>query len=386
MMSTAVRAPARDLDARSRLSVEMVTDNAGFDRLREQWNALADRMVPSSPMLSWEWLRLWWSHFRGANRLQIVTFVRDGTVVGIAPFQERRIGVGPLAIRMLKPIGWEDYGNQGLTEQLELLFPPEHKAELMAELAIWLASNRITSVWVPSVEVDRELEPWFAERVVEMQPHVPFHHRSLPADWEVFVQGLNKSMRSNSRYYAKLLVRHGHSFELEVAETPGDVARALPEAIKLHRTRASSTEVSRVQHWDHFYRPDRAAFIQEIGPILAAKGEFKVGLLRLDGEVVAGQMWLEKGDTIFLYYSGFVPEWAKYGVQLVTTLEILKSGMRRGFKRVEFFRGGGHVKERWDTEVRVLRHTLCAPRPAVGRGLLQASQVRVRLRERLRWG
>lgn len=384
-MSAVAAAAPRAAATTSRFKVEVIADEAGFDRIRDQWNAITDRMAPSSPMQSWEWMRLWWSHFGGANRLQILTFVHDGEVVGIAPFQERRVGIGPLAVRILKPIGWEDYGNQGLTESLELLFPPDHRAELMVELAQWLRLNRITSVWLPAVEVDEQLPRWLAERVVEEQPYVPFHHRPLPSDWEGFVQGLNKSMRSNSRYYAKLLVRHGHSFELEVAETPGHVSRAMPEVIRLHQTRAQATSISRVQHWDHFYRNDRASFMEEVAPELAAKGEFKVGLLRLDGEVVAGQMWFEKENTIFLYYSGFVPEWAKYGVQLVTTLEVLKSGMRRGMRHVEFLRGGGQVKERWDTDVRVVRNVLCATQPAVARRIQQASLARVRLR-RLGWG
>src|SRR5690349_23899290 len=48
------------------------------------------------------------------------------------------------------------------------------------------------------------------------------------------------------------------------------------------------------------------------------------------------------------YYSGFEPAWAKYGVQLVTTLEVLKHGMGRGIHHVEFLRGGGQLKERWE--------------------------------------
>lgn len=382
MVTATARVRPQAHPAESRISVAVIDNEAGFDTLRDDWDAIVDRMDPSSPMLSWEWSRTWWRHFGHGQRLQILTFVEDGHVIGIAQFQERRLGVGRLALRVLKPIGWEDYGNQGLTEQLELLFPPERRAELMAELARWLQANRITSVWLPAVDVAETLPPWIAERVIEKQPHVPFHHRELPSDWLAFVQGLNKSMRSNSRYYAKLLIRHGHSFELDVAESPAEVTKALPAVIALHKTRAQAAEVSRVQHWDHFYRGDRATFIREVGPRLAERGEFKVGRLILDGEVVAGQMWFEKSRTIFLYYSGFVPEWAKYGVQLVTTLEVLKNGMSRGMNRVEFLRGGGQVKERWDTDVRVVRNTQVAPSRVLATGVRVAATARLRLRSR----
>jgi CelD/BcsL family acetyltransferase involved in cellulose biosynthesis len=377
-----IHAPARA--STERLQVRVVDDERGFDALREDWDQTAWRMVPSSPMLSWEWCRGWWRHFAGPNRLQILTFVRDGRTIGIAPFQERRLGVGALALRVLKPIGWEDYGNQGLTEHLELLFPPEHRPELMARLAGWLAANRVTSVWLPSMPDGEALPRWFTQNAVRWQQWVPFHHRALPSDWLAFVQGLNKSMRSNSRYYAKLLIRHGHSYELEVAQTPDEVSRALPVAIGLHRTRANASGVSRVAHHDHFYREDRAVFLEETAPAIAARGEFKVGLLHLDGEVVAAQMWFERAGTIFLYYSGFEPAWAKYGVQLVTTLEVLKHGMGRGIHHVEFLRGGGQLKERWDTEARVVRNVLYAPNRALAGALQVGDKARLRLR-RMRW-
>ncbi|HEV2140249.1 MAG TPA: GNAT family N-acetyltransferase [Candidatus Dormibacteraeota bacterium] len=378
MLSSLARVAPNTEVASSGLRVTVVEDARGFDRLRDDWNAIAERMEPSSPMLSWEWMSTWWRYFNGGSQLRIVTFERDGRVIGIAPFQERRLGVGPMALAVLKPIGWEDYGNQGMTEHIELLFPPDHRNELMDALARWLRSSRLATAWLPSIASDQELPAWLAGHVVRTQPWVPFHHRALPSDWLGFVQGLNKSMRSNSRYYAKLLIRHGHTLELEVAQTPADVSRLLPVAIGLHRTRAGATHVSRVLHHDHFYRPDRIAFLSEMAPRLAEDGEFKVGLLHVDGDVVAGQMWFERDCRIFLYYSGFVPEWSKYGVQLVTTLEVLKHGMRRGVRHVEFLRGGGQLKERWDSEARLLRNTMIAPNRLVADGMHLADRARLR--------
>lgn len=361
MLDTATAVASRSAGIASQGEIRVVDDVAGFDRLREDWNRIASEMDPPSPMLSWEWSRLWWTRFGGGDSLRIVTFLRGGRVVGIAPFSERRVGVGPIGARILKPIGWEDYGNQGMTETLELLFPPPWRTELLGELALWLRAARVTSAWLPSIGAEESLPDWLADRIAETQPWVSFHHRSLPDDWLDFVQRLNKSMRSNARFYPKRLIRHGHSFELEVAESPAEVSRALPEAIRLHRLRAGADAISRVRHWDHFYRADRIAFLQDVAPILAETGEFKVGLLRVDGAIVAAQTWMERSQTMFMYYTGFEPEWAPYGVQLIATLEALKHGIARGVRRVEFLRGGGHVKERWDTEARVVRNVRCTP-------------------------
>lgn len=367
------------------LSLTVVDDESGFDRLKDDWDALAARMTPSSPMLSWDWARTWWRYFHQGARLQIVVFKRDGAVLGIAPFQKRVVGIRSLGLAVMKPLGWEDYGQQGMTEHIELLFPPKDRRELMSGLARWFADSPVATAWLPSIPHDEALPGWIDSHVVRTQPWVPFHHRALPSDWLAFVQGLNKSMRSNSRYYAKLLIRHGHTFELEVAETPDEVARLFPEVVRLHRIRAQAADVSRVSHHDHFYRQDRVAFLREILSRLAADHEFKIGILHVDGDVVASQMWFERDARVFLYYSGFEPEWAKYGVQLVTTLEVLKHAMRNGITHVEFLRGGGQLKERWDTDVRLVRNIQVARSVAFADGLHLADRARHRVRRLVAW-
>jgi CelD/BcsL family acetyltransferase involved in cellulose biosynthesis len=368
------------IDAPPAYEIEEVRTERGFDALRVEWTALVTRLDIDSPMVSWEWNRLWWDYFRGRNKLRILVFRNSGKVAGIAQLQERRLGVGPLSVSALKPIGWEDGGNQGLTEHLELLFPTAERAGLLRSLARWLDRSGATTLWLPSIDADEVLPGSLQGNIVQRHPHVPFHHRSLPGDWAGFVQGLNKSMRSNARYYPHLLERRGLPFKLEVAGTPDEVMAALPTLFELHQIRAVSEDVSAVRHWDHFYEPARRKFMLEIAPVLAAEGQLKVGLLRIGDEVVAAQMWFEKRTTIWLYYSGFLPSWSKYSVALVTTLEVLKQGMQRGFDRVEFLRGGGQLKERWDTEVRVSRNTMCAPRPDLARALIKAAGSTQRLR------
>ena len=127
-----------------------------------------------------------------------------------------------------------------------------------------------------------------------------------------------------------------------------------------------------VAHKDYPERDDHRAFLNEVAPRFAARGELKVGLLPVRGEVVAAQMWLERNRTLFLCYSGYLPEWSRYSVAMASTAEILKRGIARGLERVEFLRGTGQFKTRWDTCRRIQLEVTWARHAKAMKGLVDS--------------
>jgi CelD/BcsL family acetyltransferase involved in cellulose biosynthesis len=358
------------------IAVREVTTASAFDELADGWRHVARRMELDSPFIDWEWARSWWETFaQPGDRLRILVFESgSGEVAGIAPFCERRHRAGPLTLASLAPIGWEDGGNQPVTEHIELLFPKPERAALFAALERWLRRRPWLVAWLPSLREDDELPPWLASHVVARCPAVPFHHRSLPATWDEFVAGLGKSMRDNVKYYPRLMVRHGHPFTFEVAVTPQELETAFPVLLDLHQRRSEMT--TGVQHWNYFRLQARRDFVAGMLRVLGPAGEARIGVLRVRGEAVAAYLWLERGETMFLYRSGYAPEWSKYSPALVVVLEALRDGMRRGLNRVELLRGGGQLKERWDTDVRLERHAMLARAPRLARRLIAARAAR----------
>ena len=174
-------------------------------------------------------------------------------------------------------------------------------------------------------------------------------------------------MRDNVRYYPRLMARRGHPYQFDVAETPAEVSAALPVLFNLHRERAEAS--MKISHDDYFNHPNRRAFIREVAAQLAEQRSVKVGILRVGGEPIAAQMWFEKGEVLFLYYSGFLPDWQSHSVALLATIGALKEGMGRGMRQIEFLAGGGHPKARWDTQQRVHGNIWLARRPRITRFL-----------------
>ena len=135
----------------------------------------------------------------------------------------------------------------------------------------------------------------------------------------------------------------------------------------MHRERAEAA--MRIAHDDYFDHPNRRAFIREVAPRLAQLDQVRIGTIRVANEPIAVQMWLEKGDTMFLYYSGFLPSWRAHSVALLATIGAFQDAMRRGIRQIEFLAGGGHPKERWDTEQRVHSNIWLVRRPRMTRFL-----------------
>jgi CelD/BcsL family acetyltransferase involved in cellulose biosynthesis len=368
-----VEGPA-SVTAPSQWELTEITSLEGFAGLRHDWNRLVDQIEVPSPFHSWTWNWIWWKHF-GSDRLRILVIGQPGEVRGIAQFHERRRGG---LVTSLAPIGW---GNR-LTEHLDLLLPEPDRDQLLEQVISWLGRQSCAWTWLPGLPLG-----WAGSGAVAAvhQKSIPFEFLDLPESWDLLVAGLNKSMRDNVKYYPKLMLRHGYDFRMRIAASPDEVSEALRTLIRLHRQRAEMR--GGVSHRDYLDSRSHQAFLAEVMPALAEAGQAKIGLLEVGDEVVAAISWLERPESICLYYTGFEPSWSKYSVVTVATSEVLKYAISRGIGRIEFLRGTDPFKTRWGTTQRVTAEVAVAKKPALIGPLLRTAvagrrEVR-RLRRRL---
>jgi CelD/BcsL family acetyltransferase involved in cellulose biosynthesis len=186
-------------------------------------------------------------------------------------------------------------------------------------------------------------------------------------------------MRDNVKYYPRLLKRHGHDYSCDVASTPDAVVTSLPVFLRLHRERAEWQTKS--SHGDRFSLPGRLEFMAEVAPLLAGRGEMRIHQLRIGGETVAAEMWLEYGQTMFAYCSGYVPSWAKYSVAMINTCEALKDGIRRAVRNLNLLGGVGQFKERWGTQPRSRRWVVVGRHPRAVRVLRRTRDFQRRIQK-----
>jgi CelD/BcsL family acetyltransferase involved in cellulose biosynthesis len=323
---------------KSDITVDVVSAAEGLNALQADWDRLAGSMEVPSPFHSWDWNHTWWETFGGRNQIRVAVLSEAGRIVGIAPFY--RLRFGPL--HALVPFGWPDR----LTELMEPLVPEPGRDRVHAALKAWLLDEQTLGL---VTGLDRSVAMLFGDRALCDPVH--FDWRWLPPSWDELLDGLGRSMRGNIRYYPRLLQRSGHSLAFRVADDVGSVRAALPILFALHTARADAPTGER--HRDRLRDPLRREFLYRLAAVLPRKRQMKIGILEVDGADVAAQLWFEQGGTIFLHYSGYEPEWARFSVAMVATAEIIRLGIERGLERVEFLRGSKQFKTRWNTEQRV---------------------------------
>ena len=366
-------------DLAAPLTVEVATDEHALDALAPEWDDLIDRL-DGTPFQRWAWHRAWWSHFAKPKqaRLRIALFRQGGRLAGIVPFVAMRRDL----FTELRTIGSRDR----LTEQLDLIAEPDLRQPVLEALQDWLLAEPWSWVWLPQLRADDRLRDWFADRIAD-STEIEFEHHVLPKSWNEMEYSLHKSMRSNTRYYPKLMRREGHPHSFEIASGREEITRALPLLWDLHTARAAAPTA--IRHLDYLKPANRRAFLTEVATALAGREEAKIGLVSVDGGMAAAQMWLERAGVIYLYYSGFDPAWSRYSVAMICTSEIFQDAIRRGVQRVEFLRGANPWKTRWVTELRTEREVAIARRPRLAAArfaaMRQWREQRRRVARRLPW-
>jgi CelD/BcsL family acetyltransferase involved in cellulose biosynthesis len=203
----------------------------------------------------------------------------------------------------------------------------------------------------------------------------------LPASWPIFQSGLSKSMRDNIAYYPRRLTREVGPWKLQLARAPIEVAFATEHLIRLHRQRSESKVGP--PHRNHLPGETEASFLRGWFHRMAQRNEVSLVSLKIAGETVAVQAFVEAESCLSVYYSGYDERWRRYSPLTIITAEAIREAIARGFDRFEFPPGESAWKSRWGAvcEETIDETSLYPLRPsALFRGLLRRLNQR-RLRQ-----
>jgi len=330
-----------------RVTAEIVGDVEGIRALTPDYECLYQSTGNTLPFATQEWHLAWCEYLlnRGprAHQQPLFCVLRklEGSCVAIVPLILTRRRLGPLKVAVLGLVG----ADPALTEIRNPLVEPGYERVTVRAVHEQLA-RVIGWDWIQWSGVNAALaQALTCEATPQWYQTVDDYVLDLPSAWPQFRATLPRNLRESLRHCYNSLRRDGHNFELVVARDPVEVRWALYRLLQLHTLRAHMNRGP--VHKDHFAAHAPRAFLYAVCDRLAARDAVRVFQLRIGDAVVASRLGFVIGDSLYLYYSGFDPAWARYSVMTTTLAEALRYAIASGIETTNLSITADRAKLRW---------------------------------------
>jgi len=308
---------------------QLAINDEPFDAVAAEWSELLAQSANPMPFATPQWQRVWLRHFQGERVLRTLS-MRDG---------ERLVGVAPLLIDGDKA---EFVGHYSICDYMDAVVASGYESEFFARVLEQLARDGVTSLDL------RGVRQWSStlDRVCDCSENVGYNVQredealspsvELPGDWEAYLGQLSKKDRHELRRKLRRLMSAG-GVELKVVTEPDDASEKLDTLF--HLMRISS------HHKEEFLdRPGMEAFFRDMTRTMAEAGMLRFYFLTFDGQAVASVLNFDVGGVLYMYNSGYDPEYAHYAVGLMSKALLVKDAIENGRSCVDFLRGDESYK------------------------------------------
>lgn len=327
------------------MRVELITKTSDFYALGRDWNDLLLQSSQTNIFLTHEWLYTWWEVYGKKDELYILLIYESETnkLVGISPTFIRIVGK-LLKTKTLKFLGSENVGS----DFLDCIALRGKDPEVFKAIFDYL--NKHNDAW-HVIELTDMYEGSFFYGY--MRDNSLFSHVepgnncqkcpyiSLPDNWEAFMKGLSRKVRSKIGYYRRALERKGKVY-VEAVQDMNSLEQALSDFFKLR--------YDRMVQKGYNYRimsESYQKFQREICKKFILCDRLQLSFLTVDGQRVAFAYQFKFNDKVYFYQTAFDKAWSKYSVGFVLLGYEIQRAIDDGYVSFEFLRGDEKYKHEW---------------------------------------
>jgi CelD/BcsL family acetyltransferase involved in cellulose biosynthesis len=348
------------------LSLRLITDAGDFPALADAWDRLAEKSPTATIFQSHAWLSLWWKHFsRRSDRLMIMLFYQNDSLVGAAPFFLRTIRfAGIAAQRQLRLLGsGEVFANtfglfldDGPSDYLDILALPGQASRVIAALETAICSgtvscDRIEMLNIPETSPLRSLftDPaathGFARTSTEADicPYLP-----TPASKEGYLRDLSPNIRRKFSQLSRALTTD-KLFRLRSASTRAEAIDILDYLIALHQRRWN-----RLGYPGLFAKPHFTEFFHDFCGRLFDLGQLWCKVVEDSTSVFGARIAFRSNASYYDYLSGFDDRspMAKHRPGFALVADMLDEAIANNSREINFLRGNESYKFEFTSAVR----------------------------------
>jgi len=343
--------------------IELIDSNAGFAKLRTEWDEVLQKSQSNCLFLTWEWVHTWWKHLSGKRRLFLVTMRHGEELSAIAPLARKAPSV--LSCWPLETLEFLGVGSVG-SDYLDLISRREREQDVLPELSHYLTRKK-SLLELAQINKHSCLAREFAGHwreaggsLRESDSNVCPIINLSGHTWESYLSTLGSEHRYNFRRKLRSL---SNRFEVrfEQARSEEERREALTTLLDLHSARWKNRGGS-----DAFCTPQIISFHDELSSLALQRGWLRLFTLRLDGKPAASLYGFHYNRVFYFYQSGFDPSYARYSVGLIAMGLAIQNAITEGVQEYDLLHGDEGYKFHWALESRALARLELYPPGSVG--------------------
>jgi CelD/BcsL family acetyltransferase involved in cellulose biosynthesis len=329
------------------LDVEVLTDEAGFDAIKADWDELLSESNQRVYFLRWSWNRCWWQTHAPANSRLYLIVCHDagGKLVGLAPLYWRQrslAGINHLTEVMFLGTGVPT----STSEHLDLIARRGHERTVAHAIAKFLLQAQgVDRLWLSDVPITSVILPHFRQALgcrQSIRICNRSHNVDTRGDWVTFHRSLGKSMRSNVGYYTRRLFK-SYDCKFRRIETQEDLGPAMEAFVRLHQARWQSKGEP-----GSFALPSFEGFLREAMHSSLIEGRLRLWTLDLNGQTAAVLLVFLDNGVAHYFQGGFDPAYAKDSLGTVMCGLCIRACIEaKDVDEFDFMGGDPAYKERW---------------------------------------
>jgi CelD/BcsL family acetyltransferase involved in cellulose biosynthesis len=301
-----------------------------FDSLISSWPDLRQRLRWDSVFVLPCWLGVWWQEFGAGAELYLAVVRQGETVIGLAPL-------------LVQGDQASFVGSADVCDYLDFVVAPGSERDFFDILLDNLRQKGISRLDLHSLRPDSAVATDLAsiaeDRGYEVsckQEDVSFE-LELPSTWDEYLGMLSTKQRHEVRRKLRKLHQTG-DVNYRLIDDSEAVPRILDTFLKLFRKSREDKAA--------FMTPRMESFFTSLAETMGEAGLLNFGVLEFNASPVAALMYLDYRDTVYLYNSGYDPQYASLSVGLLSKVLCIKDSIERGKKRFDFLKGREAYKYR----------------------------------------
>jgi CelD/BcsL family acetyltransferase involved in cellulose biosynthesis len=314
----------------------------------QEWNQLLSQSLDNNPFLTYEWLTSWWKYFGKGRELKLFTAENQEPASLVVPVMYSKCKVLGSKRNKIEFVASGDSDYQGF---LVTNFQKASRTVNQLIKNIMEDSNESDCIVFGDVPEDsatakllegiNKLGSNTSCSITSSCPYVP-----LPNNYELYSQSLGSNMRRNLKVWEKQALKDYRVEFVKYTEI-GNVKEAMKIFFDLHQKRQTAMGNCGV-----FSDSVKRSFHTDVAKAFAERGWLGLFFLTFNDKPVSTVYSYEYNGKLYAYLCGFDPEYARYRPGHLAFKNLIKHGIAKKYRELDFLRGDEEYKSRWRATTR----------------------------------